>query len=248
MATLNVRIEDDVRDALERKAQGAGLTLSTYVRDLLLEVVAPVRVEVAKKAPESLNSMDRRVLSLLHRILGRVLPENANDVDGDLEYQLERARVLEEGFTSEYGLEFYGIDEELSRLDSERVMDILDMFRITGQNIDRHASEGAPVRPETASRLRFVGFDFNDSLEAKMANYVEYLIKNDKWTEQESVVNGPTRGNSHHRVLDSYLRMLAEYRRLMNARPPTFSTERFNLTHQELDAIAAAIVHPSNRS
>lgn len=45
---------------------------------------------------------------------GRVLPEDANDVDGDREYQLERAQVIEKGFTAEHETEFCGIKPELS--------------------------------------------------------------------------------------------------------------------------------------
>jgi len=75
-------------------------TLSEYVRDLLLEAVVPIyKAEVKhgdEPAPESLRTIDQQVLSLLHRILACVLPEEASDVDGDREYQLERAKIIEE--------------------------------------------------------------------------------------------------------------------------------------------------------
>jgi hypothetical protein len=60
-----------------------------------------VREEVGaaweEAAPGPMPLMDRQVLALLHRILARVLPEGSCDIDGDDEYQLERARVLEAG-------------------------------------------------------------------------------------------------------------------------------------------------------
>ena len=106
MAVLNVRVEDHVRDQLKEMADAEGVTLSEYVRSLLLEAVVPVYEAEVKHgdepAPGSMRTIDRQVLSLLHRILARVLPEDANDVDGDLEYQLERAKILEEGFAGEY--------------------------------------------------------------------------------------------------------------------------------------------------
>lgn len=53
-------------------------------------------------APETTRIADRQTLSMLHRTLARVLPEDANDDDGIAAYQLERARVIESGFTGEY--------------------------------------------------------------------------------------------------------------------------------------------------
>lgn len=81
-------------------ADDEGVTLSEFVRDLLMEAVVPVYEREAEHvdvpaAPESMRIVDRQMLSLLHRILGRVLPEDANDVDGDLDYQLMRASILE---------------------------------------------------------------------------------------------------------------------------------------------------------
>ncbi|MEV4283058.1 hypothetical protein [Actinoplanes xinjiangensis] len=91
-----------VRDQLKEMADGEGLTLSEYVRKLLLAAVVPVYTPEVKHgdepAPESMRTIDRQVLSLLQCILARVLPEDANGEDGDLKYQLERAMILEEGF------------------------------------------------------------------------------------------------------------------------------------------------------
>ncbi|HEY1570918.1 MAG TPA: YfbU family protein [Pseudonocardiaceae bacterium] len=88
------------------------MTLSAYVRDLLLEAVLPVFEDGNEHGdqppPESMRLIDRQVLSLLHRILGRVVPEDSNDTDGDLEYQLERAQILEEEYAGEYWLEVAG--------------------------------------------------------------------------------------------------------------------------------------------
>jgi hypothetical protein len=91
MATLTVRVDDDTRDALQEKAQNEGLTLSDLIRGLLLEAVVPVREDegyVDGYSPDSLDPKDRQMFSLLHRILARVLPDDARDVDGDAEYQI----------------------------------------------------------------------------------------------------------------------------------------------------------------
>jgi len=251
VAVLNVRVDDHVRDQLKEMADAEGVTLSEFVRDLLLEAVVPVYESEVKHgdepAPESMPTIDRQVLSLLHRILARVLPENANDVDGDLEYQLERAKILEEGLAGEYWLEVAGFSTELSKRDCGRVSDILQMFRTITFSIDHLEKDGTPVGEKPASRLEFQGFDHNDALEGHMATYVEYQMRDDRWSELKPQVERSDRGNSHARMLDTYTRMLAEYRRIMDSRRRGFEQYDYLLTLDELQQIADARVHPSNR-
>ena len=251
VAVLNVRVDDHVRDQLKEMADGEGVTLSEYVRSLLLEAVVPVYEAEVKHgdepAPASMRTIDRQVLSLLHRILARVLPEDANDVDGDLEYQLERAKILEEGFAGEYWLEVAGFSTELSKRDCGRVSDILQMFRIITFSIDHLQNDGTPVDNKLAFRLEFQGFDHNDALEGHMAKYVEYQMRDDRWSELKPQVERNDRGNSHARMLDTYMRMLAEYRRVMDGRQRGFDRYDYLLTLDELQQIADARVHPSNR-
>jgi uncharacterized protein len=251
VAVLNVRVDDHVRDQLKEMADAEGVTLSEYVRDLLLEAVMPVYAADVKHgdepAPESMRAIDRQILSLLHRILARVLPEDANDVDGDLEYQLERAKILEEGFAGEYWLEAAGLRTELSKRDCGRVSDILEMFRIITFSIDHLEENGTPVDEKLAFQLEFRGFDHNDPLEGHMATYVEYQLRDDRWSELKPQVDQNDRGNSHARMLDTYMRMLGEYRRVMDSRKRGFDRFDYLLTPDELQQIADARVHPSNR-
>jgi hypothetical protein len=233
-------------------ADAEGVTLSEYVRDLLLEAVVPVYETEVKRgeepAPESMRTIDRQMLSLMHRILARVLPEDANDVDGDLEYQLERAKILEEGFAGEYGLEVAGFRTELSKRDCGRVSDILQMFRIITFSIDHLRQAGTPVDEKLAFPLEFRGFDHNDALERHMATYVEYQMRgDDRWVELKPQVKRNDCGNSHARMLGTYMRMLAEYRRIMDSRERGFGRYDSLLTLDELQQIADARVHPSNR-
>lgn len=252
MAVLNIRVEDRVRDQLKAIAEDHGVSLSEYVRDLLMENVVPVCEPEAKHgdepAPDSMRTVDRQVLSLLHRILGRVLSEDSNDVDGDLEYQLMRAKILEEGYTGEYWYETAGFRTELSKRDCGRVSDILQMFRIITFSIDHLEKEGTPVDEKLGYGLEFQGFDHNDELEGHMASYVTFLIRDDRWKELEPQLKRNDKGNSHHLVLDTYLRMLSEYRRIMDGRKRRFDRMDYLLSLDELKRIAEARVHPSNRS
>jgi len=244
-------VDDRVRDQLKEMADAEGVTLSEYVRDLLLEAVVPVYETEVKHgdepAPESMRTIDRQVLSLLHRILARVLPEDANDVDGDLEYQLERAKILEDGFAGEYWLEVAGFSAELSKRDCGRVSDILQMFRIITFSIDQLEKDGTAVDEKLAFRLEFQGLDHNDALEGHMAAYIEHQMRDDRWSELRPQVERNDRGNSHARMLDTYTRMLAEYRRVMDGRKRGFDRYDYLLTLDELQQIADARVHPSNR-
>jgi uncharacterized protein YfbU (UPF0304 family) len=254
MAVLNIRVEDGVRDVLKGMADAEGVSLSEYIRDLLMEAIVPVGEEresdhSEEAAPESMSLFERQVLSTLHRILGHVLPEDANDVDGDLEYQLMRARILEEGFTGEYWYETTGFRTELSKRDCRRVSDFLQMFRIITYSIDHLEKDVTPVDPELARRLQFEGFDHNDSLESHMADYVEFLMRDDqKWTELRPQLERHDNGNSHTPTLDTYTRMLAEYRRVMDGRERGYSRLDYLLSLDELKQVADAQTHPANRS
>lgn len=251
MAVLNIRVDDRVRDQLKELADDKGVNLSEFVRDLLMEAVVPVYEREVKHGDEppqeSMRIIDRQILSMLHRILGRVLPEDANDVDGDKEYQLMRAQILEAGYTGEYWYETAGFQTELSKRDCGRVADILDMFRIITYSIDHLAEEGSPVDEKLAFQLEFQGFDHNDSLEGHMASYVEFLMRDDRWTELKPQLKRNDNGNSHARVLDRYMRMLSEYRRIMDSRGRGFSRMDHLLSGEELKQISAARIHPSNR-
>ncbi|HKY16290.1 MAG TPA: YfbU family protein [Microthrixaceae bacterium] len=251
MAVVNVRVDDRVRDRLKEMADDEGVSLSEFVRDLIMETVVPIserEVEHGDEpAQESMRIIDRQVLSLLHRILGRVLPEDANDVDGDQDYQLMRAKILEAGYTGEYWYETAGFATELSTRDCTRVSDILQMFRLITYSVDHLATEGTPIDEQLAFSLEFRGFDHNDALEGHMASYIDFLMRDDRWTELKPQLEHSDRGNAHARMLDTYLRMLAEYRRIMDSRGRGFSRTKYLLTLDELQRVAGARIHPSNR-
>ena len=253
MAVINVRVEDRIRDQLKDLADTEGLTLSEYVRDRLLEVIIPPGYRPSndddgEPAPETMRIADRQVLSLLHRILGRVLPDDANGEDGDEAYQLQRAEVIEKGFTGEYWRTVAGFRTELSKLDCGRLLDILDMFRVITFSIARLAKKGTPVSEDLAFQLEFQGFDYQDKIESHMASYVEFLMSDDRWTELRPQLERHDGGNSHHQTLGSYMRMLAEYRRIKDSRDRGFHRDDYLLSTEELEQIAEARVHPSHRA
>lgn len=252
MAVINVRVADRVRDQLKELADTEGLTLSEYVRDRLLEVIVPPGSRPSddydgEPAPETMRVADRQMLSLLHRILARVLPDYANGEDGDEAYQLQRAEIIEKGLTGEYWRTVAGLRTELSKLDCDRVLDILDMFRVITFSLTRLPEKGTPVSDDLAFKLEFEGFDYQDKLESHMATYVEFLMSDGRWSELRPQLERNDGGNSHHQTLDTYMRMLAEYRRIKNSRNRGFHRDDYLLSTEELEQIAEAQVHPSHR-
>lgn len=251
MAVLNIRVEDQVRDQLKDMADEAGVTVSEFVRDLVMAAIVPGYESEDdhgdQPVPESMRIADRQVLSLLHRILARVVPEGSDDVDGDAGYQLGRARVIESGFTGEYWREVAGFSTELSKRDCGRVLDILDMFRMITFSIRQLEKEGTPVSEELSHTLEFQGFDGNDGLESHMASYVDFLMSDGRWSELQAQLKSNDDGNSHYPVLDTYTRMLAEHRRIKASRDRGFHRKDYLLSMEELEQIAAARVHPSRR-
>jgi len=252
MATITVRIDDETRDALLAKAEEQRQTLSDFVRDRLQDAVFAFRGDDEVKraeglAPDTLSTLDRHTLALLHRILARVLPEDANDVDGDKGYQLDRARVLERGYTNEYNMEFVGLQPELSARHCDFVNDVLELFRIARASINELRKQGVQIDESLERALTFAGFDHNDGLESQMADYVRFLVQDGRWEEQEEFVLGPHRGNSHHQVIPVYSRMLTEYREVKQKTSRKTGAKSYLLSEEELRKIADAQVHPSRR-
>lgn len=254
LATITVRISESVRDALQIKASEEQQTLSDFVRNCLENAVFDFRedegVESGRRkdlSPGSLSVVERQTLALLHRILGRVLPEDSNDTDGDREYQLDRAKVLERGFTKEYSTEFIGVESELSGQNCDFVMDVLDMFRITSVSLIELKQDGVEIDSSLERSLQFAGFDHNDSLEGQMSDYARFLIKSGKWLEQKEFILGPERGNSYGPSIPVYSRMLSEYREVKQHRTRISDLKSYLLSEKELRQIAAARIHPSHR-
>ncbi|WES65832.1 YfbU family protein [Microbacter sp. GSS18] len=249
MAVLNVRVDDSVRDQLKEMADDQGVTLSEFVRDLVSASTVPVYEHPEDhgdlEVPESLRQVDRQMLALLHRILARVLLE---DGGGDLEGQLELAEVIQEGYTGEYYRLVADLSPELSRRDSNRVLDILEMFRYITFSIGKLKRDGESVGDDLEASLEFRGFDHNNSLEGHMARYVRFLMDDDRWAELQGQMDRHDRGNSHMPVLDLYLRMLGEYRRIMEGRGRRgYDLDAYYLSLDELQRLADSQIHPSLR-
>lgn len=219
MATVSIRLEDEVRDQLEASARARGSNLSDLLRaaiDLVLERDTD-RPWQRGDVPETLSALDRHVLAQQHEILARL-----TDDEYEREYQERRIRVLQRGYTIEYSDEFLSIEPELSRSDCRLVFEILDMFRILGLSLGRlEPADLDSLGANARKRLSYLGLDFNDRREGRLADFVEHLVSTDRWTEQRDFLKEEG-GNSHAPMLSRYQRMLAAYR-------PIWATKTGNL-------------------
>lgn len=249
MPTITIRLDDITKEQLEALARSRGQSLSDLTRSALDGLLDrgddDTRPDVA---PRNLTALERQQLALLHRILARVVGDD-NGVDGDKEYQLERAEVLENGFAREYQMEFAGIYPELSARDSEFVVDVLDLFRAITFSIERLKKDGAEVDEELVRQLAFDGFDLNDNREGQMLSYARYLIDDGRWTELRHVFSEENdNGNSHARLAEVYQRMLDEHEQIRSAKTRDRGRlDSYLLTVDELQRLANAQIHPDNR-
>jgi len=256
MKTLTVRMEDEDYEELLSIARSRGTTLSDLTRETLRKLREAGIDEAgdfrAREAPDSLSAVDRLQLSLLHRILARLVVGDPNTEDGDPAHQLTRAKVLESGWVSEYPDEFISIGPEVSRRETNFVMDVLEMFtRLEWSFEQLSEEERASLGSDAERRVQFPGFDFNDRREGRMASYARYLIDDGRWESMAKYFDDEhDRGNSHGSMSDMYSRMLEVFQPIWRIRLENFMSHKPGgsaLTAEEIRRVTDAQIHPDNR-
>jgi hypothetical protein len=205
MATITLRLDAWTREEVERLAQAHGMTISDLLRSRIDELVGK-DIELARaEAPRSMNMIQRRTLALIHEVLASLKTD-----EHGVAYHRRRVRVLEEGFTAEYGEEFIAIGPELAPSECNLVWDILDMFSVLETSVARLSADDLAELGEHAGRLlSFRGFDGNDARETRLLTYTQYLIDNDKWKNlADHLSEAQDLGNAHMPLLATYQRML----------------------------------------
>ena len=247
MATITIRTDDGTRDELEEIAQTQGVTLSDLLRGQINDLLGrgvPMRDDV----PHALSPQQRLLLAQHHEILALL---HADD-DYESLHHRDMAKVLREGYAGEYGEIFAGIYSEVSRSECKLVWDILDMFRMLEASIDRlSADDRTALGEDSERRLRFAGFDLNDSRECRMLTYVRYLVGRDRWKEiKPRLAEIGDDGNSHSPRIAAYERMLGVYAPIYEQITRGIRGYAFEdrlLTADDLVQVAGEWVHPSNR-
>lgn len=203
MPTISLRISEEAKEKITSLAQETGGTISGVVLDAVNSAIGGGRAIFPEDmAPSSLSSVNRLILRNQELLLSM-----CPDLD---EYErinhAHNARVLEEGYTSEYSRVFACLSPEVPYSLSEELFGILDMFRVLRASYTALSEE---EKGDVEERdISFRGFDLNDSVESPLVGYVEYLFEDDRYTElMEPLSRFSDDGNSHHRNLDMYRRM-----------------------------------------
>jgi uncharacterized protein YfbU (UPF0304 family) len=211
MATVTIRLDNQKRDELEQLAQDRNSTVSDMLR-------VAIDGLLGRDVPHSLDMVARRSLALAHEILAHLEPNE----EAKREHR-RKIRVLSKGYTSEYHREFYTIDTEFPPADGLLVMDILDMFRALEASLGELDDDALTELGDGARHLlEFVGFDYQQPREARLAEFAEHLIDDDRWTSLAhhfgDTPNEPNCPNSHAPMLARYQRMLLAYDKITTAR------------------------------
>jgi uncharacterized protein YfbU (UPF0304 family) len=213
MATLTLRVDDAVRDELDRAARARGTTISDLLRsainDLLgFEDAGAQDRENSVVVPRTLDVVQRRMFAMMHEMLGKL----ADDED-DKEYHQRHAEVMTEGFAGEYYAEFGFMSAELTPAECSRLNDILEMFRV----LEFSLSQLSPADRERLGHdadhvLIFDGFDLQKPAESRLLSYAKHMVKDeDNWAEFRERLTTGERGNTHSSRLARYLRMHRAY-------------------------------------
>lgn len=241
MATVTLRLDDATRDEVEAYAREQERSVSEVLRGAI-DAMLGREVEMTRTdVPQSINMVDRRVLSLLHNILER-LPSEDEAVD----YHRQATEALNGGYSGEYPDEFAAIQPEMPRAECGLVWDILDMFRVLHASVEtvgKKAVEGFGDLADLA--LEFGGLDLSDAREGRMLLYARFLVETDRWTDLAKYFDrAHDRGNSHSPHLPSYERMLAVYEPIFRRRVRTRGVGDLFFSEAELRQVAAAWGHP----
>lgn len=238
MATINVRTDDQTRADLEAVARGRGITVSDLLRESIDHALGrdtDDRSAVSTAAPASLTLLQRRSLALQHSILALLDPDEAD-------YHQHRVTVLENGYVTDYDVEFYAYSPELSRAETSWVMDMLEMFAVCRRSIAHFSDdELAAVGNHPNLVLRFRGFDGNDTYESRLGRYVRYLMDTDRWTALADDYQKADGGNSHMPMLSTYRGMVEVFKpiwqRRLHAAALGRGDDRYELTLDELKQV-----------
>ncbi len=246
MAQLNVRLDDETRDAFDALARARGLSASDLIRNLIDNALG--RHESGRRhgdlVPPSLSAIERRTFILQHEILAHLASESDGHNGGwDAEYHRGMLEVLNRGFTTEYDKMFQEIQPEMTRREASLVHDILDMFDNIQWSLRRLTeAERGTLGENAENALSFSGFDFNDSQEGRLADFAHYVIKTGRWESMATYFDDKhEHGNSHFPVLASYQRMLAIWKPLRQAMLKSYGgPNKYALGAQELRQIVDA--------
>lgn len=250
MKTVTLRVPDELADGVAAVAAARGVTLSDLIRSVLQTLVDPGEPQGDRggrdpDVPESISTIDRHNTAMLHRILARLV--DGSDTDGDRDYQLERAKIVESGFVSQYPDVFVALESELPTREADFVMDVLDMFSQLEWSVTQLSDGDRQTLGAGRTNLaEFGGFDAGSRREGRLLSYAQHLISQRKWERLADRFDAEHDfGDSHMKMADVYARMLAVHRPIWTERLRGFTRGDYALELADLIRITDAAPAPS---
>ena len=203
MATISIRVSDDLKAKLEGLAHESGGTISGVVTEALGSMVGSPRTDYPEEmAPLTIAPVNRLILRDQELILAAL-----SEDEEDAAYHKRNAQIFEKGYVREYPEAFAVLRPEIPNSRCEELYDILDMFRVLRASYeDLPEDEKAEVDERDISPQ---GFDYNDMEEGRLAGYVKHLLADKRYEElAEPLRKYSDGGNSHGPRLEMYRRML----------------------------------------
>lgn len=164
----------------------------------------------------SLSDSERRILLLLEEIAVSAIKDE-EDQFGDKKTEHQRAiTVLTNGYVAEYDQVLPGIFPEMTIEMTNSAHDMMDMFQTLLWSYGQLSAEDrSRISEQNMSHLYCSGFDFNDSYESRIFEYLKYVRKDGRWVNVfDDMLEHSDNGNSHRPRLDVYQLMLEKYERI----------------------------------
>lgn len=196
MATISFRVEDEIKERLDRLVEERGLNASHLFRQALLDKLSEIEPHGQTENRLLLTVKERLSLALQLRTLAAVAPESEKV---GLATQIE---ALQSGYEYHYRDLIVAFDNGLSRRACTEVLDILEMFSEMHWGFEKlDEKEGI-----NELDIQFPGFDGNT--ESRQLGYVNYFLFDLGRYESLHDQIESNRGNSHCPMVETYQKML----------------------------------------
>ncbi len=162
----------------------------------------------------NITETERLILANQYKILSEL---SLNKDDGSKEIYDELFEVFNNGYTSDYdvvvtGSDYFVYDENV--LDNEGQIEVQDLIAMY-QYLLNHITSAKNVYKDLPD-IRFVGYDLNDSYEAKKLSYMGFIFDTLKrYEDVNKAFGGSSERNSHGDTYE-HEKMLQKYREVRN--------------------------------
>ncbi len=204
MPTVSFRLDDDLKDRLDKLVERRGLNVSAIFRQALTDKVDELEHGRREAAGFSLSLKERLALANQCKILAALYPQEADQYRSHVE-------ALQSGYEMHYPWIVEDFSSGLGKEECSEVLDVLQMYDDLAYSYEALADKDGLREDDVA----FPGFDGNN--EGAQMDYARYFVVDlGRYgrLRQRALDIG---FNAHFPTLAMYRRMLPAHRRLSRA-------------------------------